>query len=66
MAELARKHYPESLLANLYLGLYYEGAGSTLQAIKIYQEAFVFDEIDGIRKEDLLYRAEQLKAESED
>jgi tetratricopeptide (TPR) repeat protein len=66
MAELARKHYPESLLANLYLGWYYEGAGSIRKAIKIYQEAFVFDEIDGIRKEDLLYRAEQLKAESED
>jgi tetratricopeptide (TPR) repeat protein len=65
MAELARKHYPESLLANLYLGRYYEGAGSIIKAIKIYQEAFVFDEIDGIRKEDLLYLAEQLKAESE-
>jgi hypothetical protein len=47
------------------LGRYYEGAGSIIKAIKIYQEAFVFDEIYGIRKEDLLYRAEQLKAESE-
>ena len=65
MAELARKYYPESLLANLYLGWYYEGAGNIRKAIKILQEAFVFDEIDGIRKEDLLYRAEQLKAKSE-
>ena len=62
MAKLARKNYPESLLSNLYLGWYYEGTGNIKKAIQLYEQAFILDEIDGIKKQDLLYRAEQLKA----
>ena len=65
LAKLARKHYPESLLSNFYLGRFYEGSGQRRKAIKAYQEAFVYDEIDGISKEDMLDNAERLKAESE-
>ena len=65
LAKLARKHYPESLLSNFYLARFYEGSGQRRKAIKAYQEAFVYDEIDGISKEDMLDNAERLKAESE-
>ena len=33
------------------------------KAIKTYQEAYIFQEIDGITKDDLLNRADRLKAE---
>jgi len=65
LAKLARKHYPESLLSNFYLGRFYEGSGQLRKAIRAYQDAYGYDEIDGISKQDLLDNAERLKAESE-
>ena len=46
------------------MGRHYEGIGNTRKAIKAYQEGFVFDEIDGITKQDLLDRADQLKRQN--
>ena len=63
LAKLARKNYPKSLLSNFYMGRFYEGSAQPRKAIKAYQEAFVYDEIDGITKEDMLDRAERLKVE---
>ena len=63
LAKLARKNYPKSLLGNFYMGRFYEGIGQPRKAIRAYQEAFVYDEIDGITKEDMLDRADRLKAE---
>ena len=45
------------------MGRYYEGIGKPKKAIKVYQESFMYNEIDGIKKDDLLDRADQLKAE---
>ena len=45
------------------MGRFYEGIGQPRKAIRAYQEAFVYDEIDGITKEDMLDRADHLKAE---
>ena len=64
LAKLARDNYPNSLLSSFYMGRHYEGIGNTRKAIKAYQEGFVFDEIDGITKQDLLDRADQLKRQN--
>ena len=64
LSKLARDNYPDTLLSNLYIGRYYESTGNFRKAIKAYQEAFVYDEVDGITKEELLDRAEKLKFEN--
>jgi predicted alpha/beta superfamily hydrolase len=65
LSKLAKDNYPDTLLSNLYIGRYYESTGNYRKAIKAYQEAFVYDEIDGITKEELLDRAEKLKFEND-
>ena len=65
LSKLAKDNYPGTLLSNLYIGRYYESTGNYRKAIKAYQEAFVYDEIDGITKEELLDRAEKLKFEND-
>ena len=65
LSKLAKDNYPDTLLSNLYIGRYYESTGNYKKAIKAYQEAFVYDEIDGITKEELLDRAEKLKFEND-
>lgn len=65
LSKLARDNYPNTLLSNLYIGRYYESTGNFRKAIKAYQEAFVYDEIDGITIEELLDRAEKLKFEND-
>ena len=64
LSKLARKNYPSSLLSSFYMGRYHESMGSYKKAIKAYQEAFIYDEIDEITKEELLDRAEKLKFEN--
>jgi len=63
LAKLAQKVYPETVLKNYYLGRYFEANNNIKRAIKAYQEAYIYQEIDGITKDDLLERADQLKAE---
>lgn len=65
LSKLAKDNYPDTLLSNLYIGRYYESTGNYRKAIKAYQEAFVYDEIDGITKKELLDRAEKLKFEND-
>ena len=65
LAKLARENYPKSLLFNYYMGRYYEATDNPRKAIKVYQEAFVYDEIDGITIDDLLDQAERLKREND-
>ncbi len=63
LAKLARDAYPETLLSNYYMGRFFEATGNIRKAIKAYQEAYIYLEIDGITKDDLLNRADRLKAE---
>ena len=65
LSKIARDNYPDTLLSNFYIGRYYESTGNFRKAIKAYQEAFVYDEIDGITIEELLDRAEKLKFEND-
>jgi hypothetical protein len=45
------------------MGRFFEATGNIRKAIKAYQEAYIYLEIDGITKDDLLNRADRLKAE---
>ena len=63
LAKLARQAYPDTVLKNYYMGRYFEAVGNPKRAIKAYQEAYIYQEIEGISKDDLLERADQLKAE---
>lgn len=63
LANLARKSYPETVLKNYYMGLFYEATGNPKKAMKSFQEAYIYQEIDGITKDDLLERADRIKVE---
>ena len=63
LAKLAKANYPDTLLSNYYKGLYYENIGEPKKAMKLYQSAYVLEEIGGISKDLLLEKAEQIKAD---
>jgi predicted alpha/beta superfamily hydrolase len=63
LGKVARESYPESVLHNYYMGRFYEATGSPKKAMKVYREAYIYQEIDGITKDDLLNKADQIKAE---
>ena len=63
LGKLARDSYPESLLHNYYMGRFYEATGNPKKAMKTYREAYIYQEIDGITKDDLLERADRIQAE---
>lgn len=63
LAKLARESYPDSVLHNYYMGRFYEATGNPKKAMKTYREAYIYQEIDGITKDDLLDKADRIKVE---
>jgi predicted alpha/beta superfamily hydrolase len=63
LGKLARESYPDTVLHNYYMGRFYEATGNPKKAMKVYREAYIFQEIDGITKDDLIDKADQIKAE---
>lgn len=63
LAKLARESYPDSVLHNYYMGRFYEATGNPKKAMKTYREAYIYQEIDGITKDDLLDKADRIKLE---
>ncbi|MFD2551314.1 alpha/beta hydrolase [Bizionia sediminis] len=63
LAKLARKAYPDTLLSNYYLARFYEETGEPKKAMKAYQTAYVLQEIGGITKDEMLRRADAIKAD---
>ena len=63
LSKLARKHYPETLLAKYYLALFYENTNEPKKAMKTYQSAYILEEIGGITKDLMLEKAEEIKAD---
>ncbi|WP_147677761.1 alpha/beta hydrolase [Algibacter pacificus] len=61
LGKLARKAYPETLLGTYYIARFYEETGEPKRALRTYQSAYVLDEIGGITREDMLYRANLIK-----
>ena len=63
LGKLARKEYPETLLGHYYLGRYNEEIGEPKKAMKLYQSAYILDEIGGITKDLVIELANQIKAD---
>ncbi|WP_435136350.1 alpha/beta hydrolase-fold protein [Formosa sp. A9] len=63
LGKLARDAYPEALLGQYYLARYYEETGQPKKAMKTYQSSYIFDEIGGLTKDDMIERANRLKAD---
>ena len=63
LGKLARKEYPETVLGNYYLGRFYEETGHPKKAMRTYRSAYIFEEIAGISKDEMLERADRIKAD---
>lgn len=61
LADLAKKNYPKSMLADYELGLMYENMGDLKKAVKAYQAAFQKEEIGDLTKDMMLDKADELK-----
>lgn len=63
LGNLARKEYPDTLLGHYYLARYNEEIGEPKKAMKLYQSAYILEEIGGITKDLMLEMANQIKAD---
>lgn len=61
LAQLARKNYPKSMLADYELGQMYEKKGDNARAVKSYLSAFQREEIGDLTKDMMIERADELK-----
>ena len=61
LAQLARKNYPKSMLADYQLGQMYEKKGDNSRAVKSYLSAFQREEIGDLTKDMMIERADELK-----
>jgi predicted alpha/beta superfamily hydrolase len=61
LAQLAKKNYPKSMLADYQMGQMYEKKGETAKAVKSYMVAYQREEIGDLTKEMMIERADELK-----
>ena len=61
LAQLARKNYPKSMLADYEMGQMYEKKGDNARAVKSYLTAFQREEIGDLTKDMMIERADELK-----
>ena len=61
LAQLAKKNYPKSMLADYEMGQMYEKKGETSKAVKSYMVAYQREEIGDLTKEMMIERADELK-----
>ena len=61
LADLARKSYPKSMLADYEMGMMYEKTGDLKRAVKSYQTAYQKEEIGNLTKDMMLDKAEEIK-----
>lgn len=61
LAQLARKNYPKSMLADYELGQMYEKNGDNARAVKSYMAAFQREEIGDLTKDMMMERVDELK-----
>jgi predicted alpha/beta superfamily hydrolase len=61
LAQLARKNYPKTMLADYEMGQLYEKTGDIKRAVKSYQTAFQQQEVGDLTKDMMLERADELK-----
>ncbi|MDO6760504.1 alpha/beta hydrolase-fold protein [Tamlana sp. 2_MG-2023] len=63
LGKMARESYPETLLGGYYIGRFYEETGEPKRAMRTYQSAYTLDEIAGITKDEVMDRADLIKAD---
>eukprot|EP00388_Colpodella_angusta_P010840 GDKJ01028048.1.p2 GENE.GDKJ01028048.1~~GDKJ01028048.1.p2 ORF type:complete len:420 (-),score=44.77 GDKJ01028048.1:2811-4070(-) len=61
LAQLARKNYPKSMLADYQLAQMWEKKGDNAKALKSYMAAFQREEIGDLTKDMMMERADELK-----
>ena len=61
LAQLAKKNYPKSMLAEYHMAQMYEKTGDLKRAAKTYQNAFQYEEIGDLTKDMMLEKADELK-----
>ena len=61
IATMAKRQYPDAILADYYLGRYYEETGQPKKAMRTFQGGFDKEEIDFITVDLLLDRADKIK-----
>lgn len=61
LAQLAKKNYPKSMLADYEMGQMYEKTGENAKAVKSYMTAFQREEIGDLTKDMMMDRADELK-----
>lgn len=61
LADLAKKSYPKSMLADYEMAMMYENMGDLKKAVKAYQAAFQKEEIGDLTKDMMLDKADELK-----
>lgn len=63
LGKMARKQYPETLLGSYYIARFYEETGEPKKAMRTYQSAYTLKEIAGITKDEVLEKADLIKAD---
>ncbi len=63
LGKLAKVHHPETLLGNYYLALFYEQTGHPKKALRLYQSAFLQEEVAGLTKDLMLEKVDLIKAD---
>jgi predicted alpha/beta superfamily hydrolase len=61
LAQLAKKNYPKSMLADYEMGQMYDKKGETSKAVKSYMMAYQREEIGDLTKDMMIERADELK-----
>ncbi len=61
LGKMAREQYPKTLLGSYYTARFNEEMGSPKKAMRIYQSAYLLDEIAGITKDLMLEKADAIK-----
>ena len=64
LAELAKKNYPKSMLADYELGLMYEKMGDLKKALKSYQKASQLDEIGNLTKDMMMEKYDEMLSQT--
>ncbi|GAA0872544.1 alpha/beta hydrolase-fold protein [Gangjinia marincola] len=61
LGKLANQYYPKAMMGSYYKARFYEETGSPKKAMRMYQSAFLLDEIANLDKDTMLDRSEQIK-----
>ena len=63
LGKLARANYPETMLGNYYMALSLEKSGEPKKAMRMYQNAYLLEEISFLTKDLMLDKADDIKTD---